>query len=179
MKSSLFLILFICLFSFCFCEKNDNFYDLNAVTIEGDTITMNQYIDKMIMIVNVASKCRYTEQYSELEKLYSSYDSTLIILGFPSNDFLWQESGSNEEIKLFCQRNYGITFQMFEKIHVKGKNKHPIYEWLSTADKNGWNDKSPKWNFYKYIINREGKLINYFPSNISPLDSSIIKLFSN
>ena len=119
MKSSLFLILFICLFSFCFCEKNDNFYDLNAVTIEGDTITMNQYIDKMIMIVNVASKCRYTEQYSELEKLYSSYDSTLIILGFPSNDFLWQEPGSNEQIKLFCQRNYGLRKYMLRvKINI-------------------------------------------------------------
>jgi len=173
LSSSLFLI------SFCLGQMNNHFYDLNAVTIDGDTISMNKYINKTIMIVNVASKCGYTTQYSELQKLYSTHDSTLVILGFPSNDFLWQEPGSNQEIKLFCQRNYGVTFQMFEKIRVKGKKKHPIYDWLSSVDKNGWNDKAPKWNFYKYIINKDGKLINYFPSNISPFDSSITKLLSN
>ena len=107
-------------------EKND-FYDLRAISIDGDTISMDKFKNKTIMIVNVASRCGYTPQYSELQKLNMIYDSTLAILGFPSNDFLWQEPGENDEIKLFCQRNYGVTFQMFEKTHVKGKKIHPIY----------------------------------------------------
>ena len=155
--------------------KND-FYDLSAISIDGDTISMDKFKNKTIMIVNVASQCGYTPQYSELQKLNIIYDSTLAILGFPSNDFLWQEPGKNDEIKLFCQRNYGVTFQMFEKIHVKGKKIHPIYDWLSSKDQNGWNEQTPKWNFYKYVINKEGKLINFFPSSISPLDSSITEL---
>ena len=156
-------------------EKND-FYDLRAISIDGDTISMDKFKNKTIMIVNVASRCGYTPQYSELQKLNMIYDSTLAILGFPSNDFLWQEPGENDEIKLFCQRNYGVTFQMFEKTHVKGKKIHPIYDWLSSKDKNGWNEQAPKWNFYKYVISKEGKLINFFPSSISPLDSSITEL---
>ena len=156
-------------------EKND-FYDLRAISIDGDTISMDKFKNKTIMIVNVASRCGYTPQYSELQKLNMIYDSTLAILGFPSNDFLWQEPGDNDEIKLFCQRNYGVTFQMFEKINVKGKKIHPIYDWLSSKDKNGWNEQAPKWNFYKYVISKEGKLINFFPSSISPLDSSITEL---
>ena len=156
-------------------EKND-FYDLRAISIDGDTISMDKFKNKTIMIVNVASRCGYTPQYSELQKLNMIYDSTLAILGFPSNDFLWQEPGDNDEIKLFCQRNYGVTFQMFEKINVKGKKIHPIYHWLSSKDKNGWNEQAPKWNFYKYVISKEGKLINFFPSSISPLDSSITEL---
>ncbi len=156
-------------------EKND-FYDLRAISIDGDTISMDKFKNKTIMIVNVASRCGYTPQYSELQKLNMIYDSTLAILGFPSNDFLWQEPGDNDEIKLFCQRNYGVTFQMFEKTNVKGKKIHPIYDWLSSKDKNGWNEQAPKWNFYKYVISKEGKLINFFPSSISPLDSSITEL---
>ena len=156
-------------------EKND-FYDLSATSIDGDTISMDKFKNKTIMIVNVASQCGYTPQYSELQKLNIIYDSTLAILGFPSNDFLWQEPGENDEIKLFCQRNYGVTFQMFEKTHVKGKKMHPIYDWLSSKDQNGWNEQAPKWNFYKYVINKEGKLINFFPPSMSPLDSSITEL---
>jgi len=155
--------------------KND-FYDLSAISIDGDTISMDKFKNKTIMIVNVASQCGYTPQYSELQKLNIIYDSTLAILGFPSNDFLWQEPGENDEIKLFCQRNYGVTFQMFEKTHVKGKKIHPIYDWLSSKNQNGWNEQTPKWNFYKYVINKEGKLINFFPSSMSPLDSSITEL---
>ena len=130
------------------------------------------------MIVNVASKCGYTPQYEELQVLSQLFDSNLVILGFPSNDFFWQEPGTNSEIKSFCKRNYGVTFQLFEKIHVKGKNQHAIYDWLSSSNKNGWNNKSPSWNFYKYFINREGDLINYYPSAVSPLDTSITNLLS-
>jgi len=173
----LFLLIFM---SFSIAdEKIYSFYDIEAISIDGDTISMNEYKNKNIMIVNVASKCGFTSQYSALQELYTLYDSTLIILGFPSNNFFWQEPGDNNEIKLFCHRNYGVTFPMFQKIHVKGKKIHPIYDWLSSKEKNGWNDIGPKWNFYKYFLNDKGELINYFPSDISPMDSLIIKLINN
>ena len=160
-------------------NKNNSFYDLQAISIDGDTISMNEYKNKKIMIVNVASKCGYTSQYFDLQNLYTMYDSNFVILGFPSNNFLWQEPGENQEIKLFCQRNYGVTFPMFKKIHVKGKKIHPIYDWLSSKEKNGWNDTGPKWNFNKYLINEKGKLINHFSSDINPMDSLITKLLNN
>ena len=93
--------------------------------------------------------------------------------------FFWQEPGSNQEIKLFCQVNYGVTFQLFEKTHVKGKNQHPIYNWLSNSQLNGWNNKSPGWNFYKYLIDETGMLVEYFKSDILPTDSTIIKHIIN
>jgi glutathione peroxidase len=157
-------------------NKYKSFYDHYAIGIDGDTIQMANYKGKHLLIVNVASKCGYTSQYQELQDLYDKTKPNLEILGFPSNDFLWQEPGTNSEIKLFCQLNYGVTFHMFEKIHVKGKKKHPIYKWLSNDNENGWNNKTPSWNFYKYLINANGELINVFPSKINPLDSSITNL---
>ncbi len=152
---------------------NQSFYDHYAIGIDGDTIQMANYKGKHLLIVNVASKCGYTSQYEELQVLYDKYKPNLEILGFPSNDFLWQEPGANSEIKLFCQLNYGVNFQMFQKINVRGKKKHQIYEWLSDNNENGWNNKAPSWNFYKYLINDSGELIKVYPSKISPLDSSI------
>ena len=148
-----------------------------AISIDGDTIEMKKYNEKKILIVNVASRCGYTPQYKELQKLHEIYGNELSILGFPSNDFLWQEPGSNSKIKNFCQSKYGVTFDMFEKIHVKGKHQHHIYKWLTDSNLNGWNSKSPSWNFFKYLIDEEGKLINYFSSDVSPLDSTIIRYF--
>ena len=150
-----------------------SFYDHYAIGIDGDTIQMANYRGKHLLIVNVASKCGYTSQYEELQNLYDKYKPNLEILGFPSNDFLWQEPSTNSEIKLFCQLNYGVNFQMFQKIHVRGRKKHPIYEWLSDNNENGWNNKAPSWNFYKYLMNGSGELIQVYPSKISPLDSSI------
>ena len=100
-------------------------------------------------------------------------------MGFPSNDFLWQEPGTNEEIKNFCKREYGITFPIFAKIKVKGRKQHPIYNWLSDAKLNGWNKSAPNWNFCKYLLDEKGKLINFFGSEIVPTDTSITKYFSN
>tara|TARA_B100000929_G_scaffold287173_1_gene273423 strand:- start:95 stop:703 length:609 start_codon:yes stop_codon:yes gene_type:complete len=150
-----------------------SFYDHYAIGIDGDTIQMANYRGKHLLIVNVASKCGYTSQYEELQNLYDKYKPNLEILGFPSNDFLWQEPSTNSEIKLFCQLNYGVNFQMFQKIHVRGRKKHPIYEWLSDNNENGWNNKAPSWNFYKYLMNGSGELLKVYPSKISPLDSSI------
>ena len=154
------------------------FYDYFAISIDGDTIRMEEYKGRKILIVNVASKCGYTPQYKELQQLHENYGKELAILGFPSNDFLWQEPGNNSEIKTFCQREYGVSFQMFEKIHVKGRKQHSLYKWLTTSQLNGWNNKSPSWNFYKYLIDEKGQLINFFPSKVNPLDTVITQQFN-
>jgi len=171
-------------YSFFFKKKSVNtsnlsktFYDYSAKTISGDTIDMAEYKGKKVLIVNVASKCGYTYQYEELQKLHSEYSDKLVVLGFPSNDFLFQEPGSNESIKKFCSTNYGITFPMFEKIVVKkNENQHPIYSWLSHFDLNNLHDKAPSWNFCKYLINEKGDLVKYFSSKVNPLDDEIINL---
>ena len=155
-----------------------SFYDYHAEDIDGRDISMGRYKGKKIMVVNVASKCGFTPQYDGLQKLQEIYGDHLVILGFPSNDFFWQEPGTNSEIKFFCKLNYGVTFQMFGKIHVKGKNQHPIYNWLSNSKLNGWNDDYPSWNFCKYIIDENGNLIEYFNSKIEPMDSLITRLIN-
>ena len=158
-------------------EKNyrSTFYSYSAVSIDGDTLHMEEYKNKKILLVNVASRCGYTPQYKELQMLHKDYSNELVVLGFPSNDFFWQEPGNNDEIQTFCQLQYGVSFQMFEKIHVKGKKQHSIYKWLSDSELNGWNNKSPSWNFYKYLIDEKGELINFYPSNVNPLDTAITR----
>ena len=152
-----------------------SFYDIKAKTIDGEIISMEKYRGKKTLIVNVASKCGFTPQYEDLQKLYEMHIDNLAILGFPSNDFLWQEPGTNEEIKNFCKRNYAVTFQMFEKVHVNGKKQHPIYYWLSDSKLNGWNDNTPSWNFCKYLIDEEGNLIEFYKSKIEPTDTLITR----
>ena len=149
------------------------FYDYEAQAIDGLAISMEKYRGKKILIVNVASKCGYTQQYKNLQKIHEIYGENLAVLGFPSNDFLWQEPGTNAEIQKFCRTNYGVTFQMFEKIHVKGKNQHPIYKWLSDSNLNGWNDHAPSWNFCKYLIDEKGMLLKYFSMRTAPTDTVI------
>ena len=153
-----------------------SFYDLSALLINGQEISMNSYKGKKILIVNVASKCGLTPQYSELEELYQKYSENLIVLGFPANDFLSQEPGSNKDISSFCSNNYSVTFPLFEKIKVKGSKKHQVYDWLSDSKKNGWNKKGPSWNFTKYLIDENGKLIKRFSPRTSPLSSEITAL---
>ncbi len=154
-----------------------SFYDLEAKTIDGKTFKFEQLKGKKVMIVNTASKCGYTPQYADLEKLYEAYkDSNFVIIGFPANDFLRQEPGTNEEIKSFCTLNYGVTFPMMAKIHVKGKEIHPVYRWLTKKEKNGVLDSKIKWNFQKYIIDENGKLLNVFYSKTKPFDKAILEL---
>ena len=132
------------------------------------------------MIVNVASKCGYTYQYEGLQKLYEKYSDNLVVLGFPANDFLWQEPAKNDKIKEFCSTNYGVTFPMFEKTSVKKSDKqHPLYTWLSNKDLNGWNDDAPSWNFYKYLVDEEGKLLELFSQKVKPFDNVILKHLEN
>ena len=163
-----------------FSEENpqlelQSFYDFHAQDIEGNIISMNDFKGKKVLVVNVASRCGYTPQYEGLQKLYENYGDSLVVLGFPSNDFMWQEPGSNTEIKTFCKTNYGVTFPMFSKIHVKGRKQHPIYDWLSDSKLNGWNDDSPSWNFNKYLLDENGAIIELYGADVKPLDTLITK----
>ena len=153
-----------------------SFYELEAISIDGKKISFDQYKNKKILIVNVASKCGYTYQYEGLQKLQDIHQDKVIVLGFPANDFFNQESGSNEEIEEFCETNYGITFPMFEKTTTKGKKQSPIYQWLTNKDFNGWNVQRPTWNFCKYLVNEKGELVGFFDSKVKPLSEEITSL---
>ena len=158
-------------------DNAKSFYALSADNINGESISMNIFKDKKILVVNVASQCGYTPQYEGLQNLYETYSDRLVVLGFPSNDFMWQEPRNNTEIKTFCQRTYGVTFPMFAKIHVKGRKQHPLYTWLSDSTMNGWNHENPSWNFNKYLLDEKGKLLEKFGSSIEPLDTLITRHF--
>ena len=155
-------------------NSHESFYDLSATTIDGKIINFSIFEGKKALVVNVASKCGYTPQYEDLQGLHDNYGDKITILGFPSNNFGRQEPGSNTEIVDFCKSNYGVQFQLFEKIEVKGDNIHPVYKWLSSSDLNGWNDKKPKWNFYKYLIDENGELKKILASSINPRDSIVL-----
>ncbi len=160
-----------------FISSSQSFYDLKAETIDGETFNFSKLKGKKVMVVNTASKCGFTPQYEDLQKLYKTYkDSNFIILGFPSNDFLKQEPGTNSEIKQFCTLNYGVTFPVMSKIHVKGKKIHPVYKWLTQKEKNGKFNSKVKWNFQKYIIDENGNLLNVFYSKTKPFDSEILDI---
>ena len=158
---------------------NDDFYNLTAKSIDGKIINFSQYKGKKILIVNVASKCGYTPQYEDLQVLHKKYGDKVTILAFPSNNFGFQEPGSNDEIIEFCESKYGVEFQLFEKTDVRGKNSHPVYKWLSTSEINGWNDKSPRWNFFKYLVSENGKLEGVYSSSTNPLDKEILDFVLN
>ncbi len=125
-----------------------DFYKLSAKDIDGNVIKFSKYKGKKLLIVNVASKCGYTPQYKDLQELHKKYKDKITILAFPSNNFGFQEPGSNSEIEEFCEINYGIQFQLFEKSDVRGKKSNSVYKWLSSVEDNGWNDKAPRWNFF-------------------------------
>ena len=176
----------VCLFSFLFLgnsikanaqdkKAKTSFYQLKFTSLDGKTIEFSEFKGKKVLIVNTASKCGFTPQYADLQELYDQYKDKLIVIGFPSNDFAKQEPGSNEEIASFCQVNYGVTFLMMEKSSVKGKDKNVVYQWLTDENKNGWNTKSPSWNFCKYLIDENGNLLKFYPSKVKPLSADIIK----
>jgi len=151
-----------------------DFYSLSFKTIDGVDFKFDQLKNKKVLIVNTASKCGYTPQYKELEALSSQYKGQLVVIGFPSNDFGAQEPGSNAEIKNFCESNYGITFLLMEKSSVKGGQKNSVFKWLTEKSKNGWNEVEPSWNFNKYLIDENGRLIAHFPSKITPTSPDIV-----
>ncbi len=150
-----------------------SFFSLYARTNIGEQISFENFRGKKLLLVNLASKCGYTPQYDELEKL-DRKNYNLTILGFPSNDFGGQEPDGDKDISDFCRINFGITFQLFAKDHVKGANKQTVYQWLCNAEKNGWNNKEPKWNFYKYLVDEKGNLISVFSPSVSPMSDEVL-----
>ena len=144
-------------------EKPMSLYDLTVNTLAGKPQPLAVYKGKVALVVNTASECGFTPQYAGLEKLYEEYQSKgLVILGFPSNDFGAQEPGSAEQIKTFCQKNYGVTFPMFEKVATKGGSQSPVYKLLTASY------GEPKWNFHKYLVGKDGQVRRAFPSNVAP-----------
>lgn len=153
-----------------------NVYDFKVPALDGSTIDLSTYKGKKILIVNTASKCGFTPQYADLEKLYEKYKDKLVIVGFPANNFASQEPGTNTEIKEFCTKNYGVTFPMAEKVDVVGDNTAPLFKYLTAeAKKLGVADPVIKWNFTKFLIDEKGTLIAVFPSKVKPMDAEITK----
>jgi glutathione peroxidase len=150
-------------------------YDFKVPSLDGNTIDFSKYKGKNILIVNTASQCGYTKQYADLEKLYEKYKGNLVIIGFPANNFGQQEPGTNVEIAEFCSKNYGVTFPMAEKISVKGEDIHPLFKWLTSKQDNGIMDAEIKWNFTKFLIDKNGKLVAVFPSAVTPMSEEITK----
>jgi glutathione peroxidase len=151
-------------------------YDFKVPSLDGGTIDLSQYKGKKLLIVNTASKCGFTPQYADLEKLYEKYKDKLVIVGFPANNFGQQEPGTNADIKEFCTKNYGVTFPMADKVDVIGDNTHPLFKYLTQeAEKLGVADPVIKWNFTKFLIDENGKLIAVFPSKVTPMSDEITK----
>lgn len=150
-------------------------YQFKVKDLYGEEFDFSSLKGKKIIIVNTASKCGLTPQYKDLEALYKEYkDKGLVIVGFPANNFMQQEPGSNEEIATFCERNYGVTFPMMEKISVKGDDMAPIYQFLTQKAKNGVQDSEVEWNFQKYLINEKGELVKVIGPRTLPTDPEIV-----
>lgn len=183
-----FLFLFIFLASLPFCREvktrpgeeaiqttqtMTSIYDIPLKTIDGKDTTLSAYKGKKMLLVNVASECGYTPQYADLQKLWETHGDKVAVLGFPANNFGGQEPGTNEQIQTFCSKNFGVTFPLFEKLSVKGDDMQPLYKWLTDKDQNGWNEQAPKWNFCKYLVDENGKLLNFYSSGVNPMDAEI------
>jgi glutathione peroxidase len=151
-------------------------YDFKLRTLEGEEISLAKFKGKKLLLVNVASECGYTPQYKNLEELYEQYGQKVVVIGFPANNFGAQEPGTAPEIREFCTKNYGVKFPMMEKISVKGDDAHPLYKWLSNKEENGVCSDAPKWNFCKYLIDENGRVVKFFSSKIDPLSPEITSL---
>ena len=156
--------------------KKMNLYDIQINSLDGSPINLRDFKGQYLLFVNVASECGFTGQYEGLQRLYDNYKGKLMVVGVPCNQFGQQEPGSYQQIKSFCKENYGVSFLMTEKIEVKGKRQHPLYQWLTDKNLNGVKTTSVKWNFQKYMIGKEGEFIDYFYSMTRPTSSKITKL---
>lgn len=154
----------------------ESLYDIKIYGINGKLLDLNQYKGKKILFVNVASKCGFTNQYEGLQELYSKNKEKLMVIGLPCNQFGAQEPGTKAEIQSFCKLNYGVDFPMTEKVDVKGANQHPLYKWLTQKEKNSKLNSAVKWNFQKYLVDEEGRLIDVFYSITKPMSTKITNL---
>lgn len=175
------LLVFLLILSTIYAKENKmtTLYDLSVKDIEGNTVSLSKYKGKVLLIVNVASKCGFTSQYEGLEKLYEKYkNKDFMILGFPSNQFANQEPGTNKEIAEFCRLTYGVNFDMFAKIDVNGENEDPLYTYLKKEASGVLGTQSIKWNFTKFLINKKGDVIDRFGSTTKPedIENDILKL---
>lgn len=150
-------------------------YDVKINKLDGNPLDLSSLRNKHVLFVNVASKCGFTGQYRDLEKLYQKYSDRLMVVGVPSNQFGSQEPGSAEEIKDFCEMNYGVSFLMTEKIQVKGRSQHPLYQWLTQKRLNGKSNSTVRWNFQKYLVGPNGEWIDFYYSTTNPLSDKITK----
>jgi glutathione peroxidase len=152
------------------------FYTLPAIETDDKPLNLNDFRGKKILLVNTASDCGYTGQYADLEKLYREHKESLVVVGFPANDFKDQEKGTDENIAAFCKANFGVSFPILKKSKViKGTGQNEIFQWLTDKNKNGWNDQAPTWNFCKYLVDEQGKLIHFFASSVEPMSSEVLK----
>ncbi len=169
------IITFLTLSILPMTTQNTTFHDFKIQALDSDEmIDLSSFKGKKVLVVNVASKCGYTGQYEDLQKLYASYND-LVVLGFPCDQFAGQELDMESDIRQFCSSNYGVTFPMTTMVEVKGDNQHPIYQWLTQKKKNGKGDYSIGWNFNKFLIDEDGNLLEYFGSNTKPMDEEILR----
>ncbi len=156
-------------------QAKTSIYEFHFTSLDGKQIDFHQYKGKKLLLVNTASKCGYTPQYEELQKLSETHSNKVTVIGFPANNFGAQEPGSDQEIGAFCQKNFGVTFQLFSKSSVLPPHQNPVYEWLTQPAQNGWNSEAPNWNFCKYLIDENGQLLQFYSSAVSPLSEDILK----
>ena len=176
MKAILIIFTFIVLTTMTNAQDTKTFYDFKATTIDGQPFDLSTLRGKKVLVVNVASKCGHTPQYADLEALYEKYsDRNFVIIGFPANNFLGQEPGTNAEIKEFCTSKYQVTFPMMAKISVKGKDIDPLYAWLTSKVQNGVLDAPVKWNFQKFMIGEQGQVVDFAAPGDKPFDEKIVK----
>ncbi|MFO7574992.1 MAG: glutathione peroxidase [Bacteroidales bacterium] len=176
MKLTLFLMALTLSASTAFSQSESAFYSFKVKAIDGTDFDLGSLKGKKVMVVNTASKCGLTPQYEELEELYKNFSGSgdFVIIGFPANNFMNQEPGTDEEIQEFCSQNYGVTFPMMSKISVKGKDIHPLYEWLTTKDLNGVMDANVSWNFQKFLIDEKGNLAEVIPPREKPMSDKVL-----
>ena len=154
-------------------STHKSLYDIKINSLVKEPVDLSSFKGKKILFVNVASKCGFTHQYKKLQKLYEEYSNKLTVVGVPCNQFGGQEPGSSEEIKTFCEINYGVSFPILEKINVKGNNQHPLYTWLTQKAENGKKNSTVQWNFQKYLVDENGELIDFYHATTSPTSSKI------